>query len=82
MSNRDQFQGICRIAMDGWEFMDIFDLLPLKSREALRNSTFNLCTACVVEAAHKMGDSESTSNILRAIEQIEHQIRCEEVPQA
>lgn len=79
-----QQQSICLMAIDGWEFMEsAFDELPHAVRIRLRNSPYNLCTACVIDYARKdyaLGEGNWYSDIpikhyFTAIDLFEQQIR-------
>ena len=70
----DKFQGLCLQAMNGCQTISSFDGLPSEIREIVRNSSFNLCPACLLDmAGGQKGDIRS------AIGQMEHLIRCEEI---
>ena len=73
MEASDRFQGLCLIEMAGSETIEAFDRLPPYARELVRNSSFNLCAACVAEQAMPLNDYKF------AIQRMEAMIRCEEV---
>lgn len=59
MEASDRFQGLCLVEMAGSETIETFDGLPPYARELIRNSSINLCAACVEQAAwHIAGDAE------------------------
>ena len=72
MEASDRFQGLCLQSSKGQLYMKDFDRLPPEIREKLRESPFNLCTACVLEQA-------MTGTLLSSIHKMETMIRCEEV---
>jgi len=72
MEASDRFQGLCLQSSKGQFYMKNFDRLPPEIRERLRESPFNLCTACVIQQA-EMG------SFLSSIHRMEAMIRCEEV---
>lgn len=85
MSERQRFQGKCLQNDEGWKHMSNFDRLPWEVRNELRNSAFNLCPSCVHDIACGMGGGgwgDGTFYFIKAIREMEHQIRCEEAPQA
>lgn len=83
--DRDLFQGRCLQSGNGKDHMDDFDAMPPRVRTRLQSSVFNLCAACVREIS---GRSPTWKGVkahgpieagLWAIEQMEAQIRAEEI---
>lgn len=73
MEASDRFQGLCLLSSQGRLYMRDFDRLPPDIRQRLRESPFNLCTACVMVGTAQDG------NMYRTIINMENLIRCEEV---
>jgi hypothetical protein len=69
----DRFQGLCLMAYKGSETIWVYDNLPPAARELVRNSSFNICAACLMNLDGQRRDYKSV------IENMENMIRCEEV---
>ena len=66
---RQRFQGKCFVALEGKDFMYVYDNMPTSVRERLKNSPFNICPACVM--------TEFDGNYSEAIDKIEAAILAE-----
>ena len=80
MQATDSFQGLCLVSSEGFLHMDEYDQLRPEVRKRLRESPYNLCAACVNDAAEKFPDNNSGElDYITAISSMEQQIRCEEI---
>ena len=80
----DDFQGMCLVALSGNVTITVFDTLPPTVKEAIRNSSFNLCRACVVDAANQLANDRLENYPLlndyhSAIKAFETSLMCQEV---
>jgi hypothetical protein len=64
MEASERFQGLCLIAMEGSKTIIKYDYQSPQVRAMIRNSSFNLCAACVQDmayfSAHERGSNEPT----------------------
>ena len=76
MEASDRFQGLCleNEPGAGRKYLYIYDMLPPYARELVRNSSFNLCLACLEGLAVRQ-----TTSWPVAIKRMETMIRCKEV---
>jgi len=84
MEASDKFQGLCLESGQGSRFMPAFDAMPSATRELVRNSSFNLCAACVhdravIQAERQMLNYPLQQHYQLAVKEMETMIRCEEV---
>ena len=83
MEASDRFQGLCLINAKGSEFMSYYDTMPAETRKLVRNSSFNLCAACIVNRAVDKAIKQQLNRPLPrhyelAVKEMENMIRCEE----
>ncbi len=83
MQASDKFQGLCLESSQGSMFMSYYDVMPPATRELVRNSSFNLCAACVQHMAYKYKQANQPALLPQhyelAVKEMETMIRCEEV---
>jgi len=84
MQASDKFQGLCLQSSQGSMFMSYYDVMPPATRELVRNSSFNLCAACVrdravIQAGRQMLNFPLLQHYELAVKEMETMIRCEEV---
>ena len=84
MEASDKFQGLCLVSYQGSDFMLVYDAMPPSVRELVRNSSFNLCAACVRDMAMSQALLQNTTYVSPqhyelAVKEMETMIRCEEV---
>jgi hypothetical protein len=75
---RQRFQGLCLWSAKGHMFMDIFDDMPKEAREAISNSPFNICAACLLEKTHELDGDDDTCLYVEALHSMEDLIRQQE----
>ena len=79
----DLFQGACLVQKDGAgaKYMPYYDYMPSEIRELARNSSYNLCPACILQRANEMKHSYRDAGITdsiyyrKAIMEMETEIR-------
>jgi hypothetical protein len=75
---RQRFQGLCLESDEGWVYMrDGYDRFSPAVRKRLRESPFNLCSACVYQQSSRFFAHEHNRDrrYFAAIEMMEEQIR-------
>ena len=85
MEISDKYQGLCLVDYRGSETIAQYDKMSPEARQLVRNSSFNICPACIMDIARELAFRRTNDLIPDlwdyqcAIHRMETQIRCEEV---
>jgi hypothetical protein len=75
---RQRFQGLCLWSDEGRAHMDCFDEMPEQAREAVRNSPFNICAACLLDKTRELDGDDDNLLYIQALHNMEELIREQE----
>jgi len=80
MEANDKFQGLCLEDRQGKDFIGKYDIMPPRIRELVRNSSFNICAACLQKEANQRARKRNLFNVTEidykiALKKMEDMIR-------